>query len=63
MRIEPLTDKEKRLFLAAMAREVEICKEIDRKYIAREVYEDSLELICKRVLRKVKAALWGKEDE
>lgn len=57
--IEPLTDSEKRIFLAAMARELEICKEIDREHTAREAYEDSLEYVCKQIQRKVKAALWG----
>lgn len=54
---EPLTDKEQRIFLAAMEREEKVCEEVDRKYI-REPYEDSLMRICKEIRRKVKGALW-----
>ena len=54
---EPLTDKEQRIFLAAMDREEEVCKEVDRKYV-REPYEDSLVRICHEIIRKVKGALW-----
>ena len=53
----PLTDKEQRIFLAAMAREEMICEEVDRNYV-REPYEDSLVRICKDIRRKVKGALW-----
>ena len=55
---EPLTDKEQRIFLAAMAREMKICEEVDRNY-TREPYEDSLMSVCKSIKRKVKGALWG----
>ena len=54
---EQLTDKEQRIFLAAMDREEEVCKEVDRKYV-REPYEDSLVRICHEIIRKVKGALW-----
>lgn len=54
---EPLTDKEQRIFLAAMAREERICEEVDRNYV-REPYEDSLVRTCKDIRRKVKGALW-----
>ena len=54
---EPLTDKERRIFLAAMAREEKICEEVDRNYV-REPYEDSLMRVCKEIIRKVKGALW-----
>lgn len=54
---EPLTDKEQRIFLAAMAREEKICEEVDRNYV-REPYEDSLMRVCKEIRRKVKGALW-----
>ena len=54
---EPLTDKEQRIFLAAMAREEKICEEVDRNYV-REPYEDSLMRVCKEIIRKVKGALW-----
>ena len=54
---EPLTDKEQRIFLAAMGREEKVCKEVDRNYV-REPYEDSLMQVCKEIRRKVKGALW-----
>ena len=54
---EPLTDKEKRIFLAAMGREETVCEEVDRNYV-REPYEDSLVRVCKEIRRKVKGALW-----
>lgn len=56
---EPLTDKEQRIFLAAMAREEKVCKKIDEECRdCREPYEDSLVHICKEIVRKVKGALW-----
>ena len=54
---EPLTDKEQRIFLAAMGREEKVCEETDRNYV-REPYEDSLVRVCKEIRRKVKGALW-----
>ena len=54
---EPLTDKEQRIFLAAMEREKKVCEEIDRNYV-REPYEDSLIQVCREIIRKVKGALW-----
>lgn len=54
---EPLTDKEQRIFLAAMGREEKVCEEVDRNYV-RESYEDSLVRVCKEIRRKVKGALW-----
>lgn len=59
--VEPLTDSEKRLFLAAIAREMEICKEIDRE-TCREAYEDSLEYSSREIRRKVRAALWREHE-
>ena len=56
---EPLTDREQRIFLAAMSREKEVCKEADYQLSdAREPYEDTLVSVCKKIERKVKAALW-----
>ena len=55
---EPLTDKEQRIFLAAMGREEKICKEVDAKFFTREPYEDSLMSVCREIERKVKGALW-----
>ena len=54
---EPLTDKEQRIFLAAMEREEKVCEEVDRNYV-REPYEDSLMRVCNEIRRKVKGALW-----
>ena len=54
---EPLTDKEQRIFLAAMGREEKVCEEVDRNHV-REPYEDSLMQVCKEIRRKVKGALW-----
>ena len=56
---EPLTDKEQRIFLAAMGREEEVCKQVDEECRdCREPYEDSLVRVCHEIIRKVKAALW-----
>ncbi len=54
---EPLTDKEQRIFLAAIEREMKVCEEVDRNYV-REPYEDSLASVCREITRKVKGALW-----
>ncbi len=54
---EPLTDKEQRIFLAAMGREEKVCKEVDAE-TTREPYEDSLVKICHEIIRKVKGTLW-----
>lgn len=54
---EPLTDKEQRIFLAAMGREMKVCEEVDRYYTI-EPYEDSLVRVCREIERKVKGALW-----
>lgn len=54
---EQLTDKEQRIFLAAMEREEKVCEEVDRNYV-REPYEDSLMSVCREIKRKVKGALW-----
>ena len=54
---EPLTDKEQRIFLAAMGREEKVCKQVDEE-CCREAYEDSLVRVCHEIIRKVKGALW-----
>lgn len=54
---ERLTDKEQRIFLAAMSKEEKVCEEVDRNYV-REPYEDSLMSVCREIERKVKGALW-----
>ena len=56
---EPLTDKEQRIFLAAMGREEKVCKQVDEEFRdCREAYEDSLVKTCHEIIRKVKGALW-----
>ena len=56
---EPLTDKEQRIFLSAMGREEEVCKEVDDAWRdCREPYEDNLVRTCHEITRKVKGALW-----
>lgn len=56
---EQLTDKEQRIFLAAMGREEKVCKQVDDEYRdCMEPYEDSLVRTCHEITRKVKGALW-----
>ncbi len=56
---ESLTDKEQRIFLAAMGREEKVCKQVDDDCRnCREPYEDTLVSICHEIIRKVKDALW-----
>lgn len=56
---EPLTDKEQRIFLAAMGREEKVCKQVDEECRdCREAYENSLVKTCHEIIRKVKGALW-----
>ncbi len=56
---EPLTDKEQRIFLAAMGREEKVCEQVDAECRdCREPYEDSLVRTCHEIIRKVKGALW-----
>lgn len=52
--VEPLTDMEERIFLAAMGREEQVCKKIDDAFPE----EESLIMVCKEIERKVKKALW-----
>ena len=54
---EPLTDREQRIFLAAMGREEKVCEEVERNRVL-EAYEDSLMWVCREIKRKVKGALW-----
>ena len=44
---EPLTDKEQRIFLAAMRREEKVCRQVD-----------GLVRTCHEIIRKVKGTLW-----
>ena len=51
--IELLTDKEQRIFLKAMSREREICKQLDKEY-NDENTTVSLVVVCNEIERKVK---------
>lgn len=51
--VEPLTDTEQRIFLAAMCREEKACKEV-----CMDGDGVDLVLICCRISRKVRMALW-----
>lgn len=53
---EPLTDIEQRIFLAAMSREENACKEV-----CADGSDGSVDLVavCHRIERKVKRVLWG----
>ena len=53
---EPLTDKEQRIFLAAMGREYKICKKADEEYYG--IDNINLVKVCREIERKVKKALW-----
>lgn len=56
---ESLTDKEQRIFLAAMTREEKVCKQVDEEWRdCRETHDDSLVRTCHEIERKVKGALW-----
>jgi len=57
-KLERLTDKEQRIFLAAMGRERKVCKEVDDQY-THEPYEVLLTKVCSEIERKVKKALWS----
>lgn len=57
-KVEPLTDKEQRIFLAAIERERKVCKEVDDQY-AHEPCEVLLTKVCSEIERKVKKALWS----
>lgn len=54
---EPLTDIEQRIFLAAMSREENACKDV-----CADGSDDGVNLVavCHRIERKVKRVLWGK---
>ena len=60
--LEPLTDKEQRIFLAAMRRETKVCeavdKEMDEEFPVPYAYDVSLVSVCREIERKVKKALW-----
>lgn len=52
--IDPLTDPEQRIFLAALGREEKICKEVDQAHPEGV----GLMALCRSIRRKVKGALW-----
>ena len=53
LELEPLTDTEQRIFLAAMGREEKICKEVCADGDGKDLVE-----VCHSIERKVKKALW-----
>lgn len=56
---ELFTDKEQRIFLAAMGREEKVCKQVDEEWAdCRDPHVDTLVKVCHEIIRKVKAALW-----
>ena len=59
--IESLTDEEKRIFLAAMGKEENLCQNIEElweKLNLRSADDIDLIKVCKEIERKVKKALW-----
>lgn len=56
LEVEPLTDTEQRIFLAAMTKEEKVCKEVCADGSDGGV---NLVAVCHRIERKVKRALWG----
>lgn len=58
VKTESLTDKEQRIFLAAMAREEEVCKQVDDDWRDMDSNMESLVRVCQEIKRKVKGALW-----
>lgn len=57
---EPLTDEEKRIFLAAMAREEKECRKVHAEWSEGDLEcELNLVDVCHEIERKVKDALWG----
>lgn len=53
-KVDPLTDKEQRIFLAAMSKEEKVCKEV-----CADGEGVDLVAVCHSIERKVKKALWG----
>lgn len=58
VKTELLTDKEQRIFLAAMAREEEVCKQVDDEWRDMDSNVENLVRVCQEIKRKVKGALW-----
>lgn len=53
--VEPLTDIEQRIFLAAMVREEGVCMRTDNEFPG----DVNLVCVCNEIERKVRKALWG----
>lgn len=51
---EPLTDTEKRIFLAAMTREEHVCKQVDKEFKDGE----KLVPVCRSIKRKIINSVW-----
>lgn len=49
LNVEPLTDTERRIFLAAMSKEEKVCKEV-----CKDGHGKDLVAVCHRIERKVK---------
>ena len=58
VKTESLTDKEQRIFLAAMAREEKVCKQVDDDWRYMDSNVENLVRVCQEIKRKVKGALW-----
>ena len=56
--IEPLTDSEKRIFLAAIMREHDICAKLDNDKVDDDTVKKLIPIVS-NIKRKVKKALWG----
>lgn len=64
--VEPLTDEEQRIFLAAMSREKKLCQNIEELWDQLSLTsDDDIDLVksCEEVVRKVKKVLWTEELE
>lgn len=48
-----LDDTEKRIFLAAMAKEKEVCEKVDKCFRGEQDYTKTLVCICNRIKYKV----------
>lgn len=58
--LEPLTDAEQRIFLAAMRREEKFCRQVSDEWLSLGSFDMSVDLlkICSEIERKVKQYLW-----
>lgn len=60
-RPEQFTDIEQRIFLAAMGRELKVCKKVEEEWLgSSETDMVNLVNVCREIERKVKSVLWTK---